>query len=153
MDSPPVVFDYNAWVSRYPEFANVTSDQAQGYFDEAALYCDNSVTNPALSILPTLLNMLTAHIAWLYAPRDASGNPSSTGTANQNVVGRVASAAEGSVSVMLQNDYEPGTPQWFQQTRYGASYWAATASYRTAQYIANPTCVPSAVYPFMGRRW
>ena len=152
--SPPVVFDYGAWIARYPEFSGVSSDLAQAYFAEAGLYCANSITNPAFSlgILPTLLNMLTAHIAWLNAPRDANGNPASTGTPAAPTVGRISSATEGSVTVQIDNQYEPGTPQWFQQTRYGAAYWAATAPFRTGRYVANPTVVGAPVYPYAPRR-
>lgn len=149
--SPPVAFNYAAWVQRYPEFAGVGQALAQAYFDEAGLYCANSITNPALSVLPTLLNMLTAHIAWLNAPRNGFGQPANNGAPAPPLVGRISSATEGSVSVQTDNQYEPGTPQWYQQSRYGAAYWAATAGYRTAHYIANPTIVGAPIYPI--RRW
>lgn len=135
----PVTFNFAVWVQRYPEFQGVDEWLAQAYFDEAGLYCANSIQNPALPILSTLLNMLTAHIAWLNATRN--GEPASS------LVGRISDATEGSVSVSVQNDYDPGTPQWYQQTKYGAAFWAATAPYRTARYVPNPTRVPSAVYP------
>jgi Protein of unknown function (DUF4054) len=148
----PVVFDqtvaYPAWLARYPEFCNVSYGQALGYFDEACLYCANSTLNPAFCTgnLPTLLNMLTAHIAKLYAAKDCQPAP--------EVVGMVNSATEGSVTVSLDmGDLTAGSPSqpWYMQTKYGASYWYATARFRTAQYFANPTIVPSAVYT--GRRF
>ncbi len=149
LSSPPVTFNYGVWVARYPEFVNIDQSLAQAYFDEANVYCENSICNPALCILPTLLNMLTAHIAWLNAPRDAQGNPSSSGTQPASaIVGRISSATEGSVSVQAENDYPPGTPQWYQQSKYGAAFWAATAPYRTARYLANPTIVVDAIYPY-----
>lgn len=149
MADAPVTFNFAGWLGRYPEFGAVSEPMAQAYFDEACVYCKNSIANPALSILPTLLNMLTAHIAWLNAPRDDKGNPSSTGSVPASqIVGRISSAGEGSVNVQTENNYPPGTPQWYQQTKYGAAYWAATAQFRTARYAANPTRVPSGVYPF-----
>lgn len=144
-----VTFDYAAWVARYPEFANVSEPQALGYFDEAGLYCANDACNPALAVLPTLLNMLTAHIAWLNAPRDASGNPAASGQPASPLVGRISNASEGSVSVQTENQYDSGTPQWYQQTRYGAAYWAATAQFRTARYSARPTVVAGPIFPFL----
>jgi hypothetical protein len=95
--------------------------------------------------------MLTAHIAWLNAPRDADGNPASTGSPASPIVGRINSASEGSVSVQADiGDATAGSPSqpWYMQTRYGAAYWAATAQYRTARYVANPVFVPGPGYPF-----
>ena len=133
-----VVFDYTTWAARYPELsASVASQLAQQYFYESTLYCDNS----AVSIVPftdasgtpiraMLLNMLTAHIAQLNAPMNGAASP--------QLVGRIASAGQGSVNVSIQNDYPPGTPQWFQQTKYGAAFWAATQQFRTMQYVPAP---------------
>lgn len=155
---PAVTFDYNAWVARYPEFAAVLQPMAQAYFDEAGLYCANSASNPAFAdgVLPTLLNMLTAHIAWLNAPRDANGNPSSTGQPASPIVGRINSASEGSVSVQAELE-SSGSPSeaFFTQTKYGLAYWQATAGYRTMRYSASPTIVVDAAWPFFpgAQRW
>lgn len=147
---PAVTFDYAAWVARYPEFAAVNSGLAAAYFSEAGLYFENSVCNPAYTngTLSTLLNMLTAHIAWLNAPRDANGNPASTGGSASPLVGRISSAGEGSVNVSAEYD-KSGSPSeaWFTQTKYGAAYWQATAAYRTFQYAARPTVVPGTGFP------
>jgi hypothetical protein len=147
-DVPPVVFNYATWIARYPEFSCISQALAQEYFNEANLYCANNTCNPAFSsgTLPTLLNMLTAHIASLNAPL-ASGQPSSS------IVGRVDQAAEGSVNVHADmGDADAGSPSqaWYLQTKYGAAYWYATAVYRTARYVANPTIVPDAI--FTGRQ-
>ena len=77
-----------------------------------------------------LLNMLTAHIAALNAP--LGGQPSSP------LVGRVSNATEGTVTVATDNQYPPGSVQWYQQTKYGAAFWAASAQYRTAIYAPGP---------------
>ena len=123
-----VSFDYAGWMARYPEFANVTQPQAQGYFNEATLYHRNDgqgpVNNPASQDL--FLKMLTAHIAALYAP-DLQGQPAST------IVGRIASASEGSVSVSADMK-GPESAEWYYQTKYGTSYWNATKQYRTMRY-------------------
>ena len=120
-----VEFNYQAWIARYPEFAQVPNVVAQLYFGEATLYHANDGSGPVSDLMTqtSLLNMLTAHIALLNSP-DAQGNPPSP------LVGKVQSANEGSVSVSVL--YNPTNPeQWFSQTKYGAAYWAATAQYRT----------------------
>ena len=118
-------FNYTAWVARYPEFSAVSQSTAQEYFNEACLYLDNTGCGliPAASTQLTLLNMLTAHIAQL--------NFAQNGIPASPLVGRIANASEGSVSVQAENNYAPGTPQWYQQTRYGSAFWAATQVYRT----------------------
>ena len=122
------VFNYGAWVARYPEFAaKVTQPLAEAYFGEATLYLDNTdasiVPADAVTYQPrlSLLNMLVAHIAALNAPNNG----------REGLVGRISSATQGSVSVSTDNGAQPGTAAWFQQTQYGASYWQATARYRT----------------------
>lgn len=149
---PAVPFDPAAFLAIYPIFAAVSTPQLQNYYDLAGGFCANSTCNPAFcdGTLTSLLFLLTAHIAWLQSPRDANGNPSSTGTPAPPLVGRVSSANQGSVSVSLESQYPPGTPQWYQQTQWGATYWAMTAGYRTMRYVPRPTRVFSAVYT--GRR-
>ena len=161
MPTPAVTFVYSAWVARYPEFSAIGQTLAQAYFDEAGSYCANDVSNPAfcvtvyagqtpLPLLARLLYMLTAHIAWLSAPRDANGNPAATGQPASPLVGRISSAAEGSVNVGVELAGS-GSPSeaFFTQTKYGFAYWQATAQFRTFQYAAQPTRVPSAIFPFV----
>src|SRR6266567_2871215 len=127
-----VAFNYNLWVLRFPEFSSVPADLAQAYFDEATLYHRNDGGGPVTttSVQAVLLNVLTAHIAQLYKIKD--GQPQS------ELVGRISSANEGSVSVQADMDVPPGTPQWYAQTKYGSSYWAATSVYRTMRYKPGP---------------
>lgn len=125
-----VVFDYSVWSARYPELAaSVMQPLAQSYFCEATLYCDNTPCSPISDLCQRalLLGMMTAHIAALNAPLN--------GEASSPLVGRISGATEGSVSVQTQNDYPAGTVQWFQQTKYGAAFWAATAQFRTMHYV------------------
>lgn len=134
--SSPITFSYEAWVARYPEFSGVPQTAAQGYFDEATIYLRNDGTSPisTTALQAMLLNMLTAHIAALYAAQSQRNGGGAPG-----LVGRISDAAEGSVSVSTDMGAEqPGSAAWFQQTPYGASYWQATAQYRTARYRAGP---------------
>lgn len=129
-----VTFDYAQWIAIYPEFtAAVSAPQAQEYFNLATSIHRNDgggpVTAPAQQL--SLLNMVTAHIASMFAP-PAAGQPSS------GIVGRINSATQGSVSV--QAAYSNSVSEqmaWFVQTRYGAMYWTASAPFRTARYVPN----------------
>jgi hypothetical protein len=130
-----VTFSYATWALRYAELAaTVEEPLAQLYFNEACLYCDNTATSPIQDATVSgqrelILNMATAHIAALNAPIGGMPSP--------QVVGRITSATQGSVSVQLQNDHPPGSVQWWQQTKYGAAFWMATARYRAFRYVSK----------------
>jgi hypothetical protein len=125
-----VSFNYNTWVTRYSEFASVDPFLVNDYFIEATIFHRNDgggpVANSNQQLL--LLNMATAHICALNAPQN--GQPSPT------LVGRISQASEGSVNVSADMDLPPGSAQWWNQTKYGAAYWAATAVFRTFRYKA-----------------
>lgn len=129
-----VVFDPAAFKARYPEFTAVADPTLQACFDEAGLYLSNADNSPVQNVTrrATLLNMLTAHIAYIGGKLAADGMP--------RPVGRVANASEGSVSAGF--DYvaaTPGSGAWFQQSQYGAAFWQATTSLRGFRYIPQPT--------------
>jgi len=134
----PVTFDYTYWSQVYPEFANtVTEPQAQQCFNFATLFLDNSpcsmvpVTNTAgMPVRVMVLGMITAQVAQLLY--GSSLQPASP------LVGRIDSAAEGSVNVSVALDSPPFVAAWFTQTKYGLMAWAALAPYRTALYIPPP---------------
>lgn len=136
--------NYIAFTARYPEFASpggtqpVSSDLYTAYFNEATLYQANNGAGPIRdqTTASLLMNMLVAHIASLNAA-------SAAGDVAPNVVGRISSAGEGSVNISTENQYPPGTPQWYQQTKYGAAWWAATAQFRTMRYMLGPAAVPA----------
>jgi hypothetical protein len=145
-----VTFDFPTWSGQFPEFAAVGATLGQGYFNRASAICFNDASNPLYgldgtgSILQTALYLLTSHIAWLNAPRDANGNPAATGIPASPIVGRINSAGEGSVNVGADmGDANAGSPSqaWYMQTKYGAEYWSLLAPTRTAQYSARPTIV------------
>lgn len=122
-----VVFDETAFKARYPEFSALTGAALSAYFTEATIYLNNTEASPVTDEAQRaiLLNMLVAHIAFL----------DSSSSANSGLVGRIASATEGSVSVTTDVGPMTGSQAWFMQSRYGAAYWQATASYRTMRYI------------------
>ena len=121
-----VTFIYQTWVDQYPVLgASVGAGQAQGFFDMACLYLDNS----PCSFVPvppraTILYMMTSHIATIMDP-------------NNPLVGRINQASEGSVSVSVDMP-APMSAAWFNMTKYGAMAWQALTPYRSGLYIAPP---------------
>lgn len=102
------VFDYAAWSALYPALAqSVGAGQAQGYYDLACLYLDNTPTSLVrdLDRRAALLGLL------------------------------VAQATRGSVSVRTEFATLSERAAWFGQTQYGASFWAATRGLRQARYV------------------
>jgi hypothetical protein len=132
-----VTFDYAAWVARYPEFSTVTQPMAQDYFNEATLYFRNDGGGPCndASVQLTLLNMLTAHIAQL--------NAIINGVVPSPLVGPLSDVSEGSVSAATDLSNIPGSAAWYNQTKYGFAFWAATRGWRTAVYRPFRRFIPS----------
>lgn len=144
-----ITFDYAIWIARYPEFDTVTETTALMYFAEASVHHRNDGGGPVedATVQLVLLNMMTAHVAALYG--------SVNGQAPSPLVGRINSASEGSVSVGVEGFAGvSGERQWLLQTKYGASYWYATASYRLMRYRVPPPRVfgPGLPSPFLVRR-
>lgn len=157
-DTPPVTFDFATWTVMFPEFSALTAAQGAAYFMGATNVCANSCANPIFAggNLSYLLYLLTSHVAWLRCPKDESGNPAAVGAPASELVGRISSASEGSVSVQTDLDKTGNSSAldaYLQQTKYGLEYLASIAQYRTARYMPNPTRVVSGVYPgtFGGR--
>src|SRR5208282_6034259 len=92
-------------------------------------YCRNDGGGPVCDAnqQTLLLNLLTAHIAQLFAPAKNGQSPST-------LVGRINTASEGSVSVGAEF---PATPaaSWYITTQYGAAYWQLMLPFRTARYL------------------
>lgn len=157
-NNPVVTFEFARFIAVAPIFANVDQASAAIWFERATFICSNVSWNP-LACTPGMLSMalylLTAHIAWLNAPRDATGNPAATGLPPSGLVGRIDQATEGSVSVHADmGDATAGSPSqpWYMQTSWGAEYWNMTAGVRTAHYVGPPGLpyVPNVF--FAGRR-
>jgi hypothetical protein len=139
MTTGVVTFAIADFLARYPEFValNTASPALLPlYFNEATLFLDNTECSPVQQIeqRTPLLYMLTAHIASL--------NGGVNGGTPQDIVGRINTASEGSVSVGADMGQVPGTAAWYMQTKYGAAYWQATAAYRTARYVPGRSCTP-----------
>lgn len=137
MGCVPVTFDPALWKQQFPEFGALSDAQAQFYFDLATIIQRNDGRGPITksSVQMNLLNLLTSHMATLYSQSAGDQQPGSPKPAN-SPVGRINSATEGSVTV--QTDYGTTISQqqaWAITTKYGASWWAMTAQYRTMRYM------------------
>ncbi len=130
-----VTFVYSDWIQQYPEFAaTVTQTVAQNFFNRLTIGgpIDNTPDSPIQNVdeLTILLYLGVAHVAALAGALDAS---------RLGTVGRVSAATEGSVNVTLEYVAPKGTlAAWWQQTSYGAQYYASTLKYRTAFYAPAP---------------
>lgn len=152
--TPPVVFNYADFIAVYPIFAPLSEPVMQNYFDMSDAFFENNTCNfsfcTGVPRMTRLAYMVTAHIAWLFCAKDINGNPSMTGDSQPGTVGQITNASQGSVSVGLAEVAKGGGNElaaWYAQTPYGFMFWQATAQFRTAQYLANPTRV-AGIVPF-----
>lgn len=131
-----VVFDPAAFVLAYPAFTAIGTPQLTSAFNQATYFCNNTndsiVTDTAERT--TLLWLLTAHLTQiLYGTNDGT-NPPQPPT---GAVGRVQIAKEGTVHVMLDMGTTSPGAAWYQQTSYGALYWAMTMKYRSFRFVTK----------------
>lgn len=145
-----VVFDPAEFVAAWPDFTGLHNAQMANAFSLATLVLNNScgsIVSDANQRM-ALLYMLTAHVAFLvYGSND--GTPGGI-VPPPGIVGRIASATEGSVSVQAEYSSEVGQSEaWFIQTKYGAMFWQATSYLRTMHYIGAPDSGPNGPgFPF-----
>lgn len=144
-----VQFDPVEFVAIYPEFAGLANPVMAQSFVDATLLLNNSCgsfiqdANQRLQLLYTL----TAHCLLIdRGTNDGEGNV----TPAQGIVGRIDSAAEGSVSVSAAyNNDVTMSEAYFIQTKYGAKFWQQTAWTRTALYVPAPSSGPNGPgFPF-----
>lgn len=151
----PVTYSYTDWIAAYPEFSGCSAPQGQAWFNQATTLIANETCNPLYSAqgaagFKTIMYGVVSHLAWLFSPRDASGQPAAAGQPASPIVGRINSASEGSVSVGSDmGDANAGSPSqaWWMQTPYGAFVWQALANMRTAVPVNNPLIMPQSIYP------
>lgn len=152
-----VPFSWADFSTQWPQLVAIGQPLAQNYWDIATTIHRNDGGGPINKpVLQTqMLNALTAHIAFLFAPKDANGNPSSSGTYSTGTVGQVTSAAEGSVSIGVAalTAFNTAQAQFLAQTQAGSLYWVMTAGVRTFNYRPPVNATPTIpiIYPAAGR--
>lgn len=111
-----VIFDPIEYKTLHPDMSDVDDAVLGTYFSAACLLLDNTERSVVRDVCERkeLLFMLVTHVAEL-AKR---GN---------GMVGPLTSASEGKVSVGVS---ALTNANWYNQTQWGAMYWAATANYR-----------------------
>lgn len=120
-----VEFDVEEFRDLYPSI-QATDPQLEMYFEMAETFLDNTPCSVVknLEARKRLLYLLTAHIATLTGQAE-KGN---------NVVGRIANATEGTVSIGIDYGTMGNNERWYLQTPWGAMYWQLTKKYRSAVY-------------------
>lgn len=140
-----VTFDPAAFKVLFPQFSYLSDPQLQAYFDMATTYVRNDGCGPVQTtqMQTQLLNLATAHLTKLFALTADGQTPS-------EIVGRISNASQGSVSVGSEMLLPPGSAQWWNQTPFGAAFWALSAPFRTMRYLPGPQ-VPVAPWNVFGR--
>lgn len=153
-----VVFDSAEFVALYPDFTGLINGTMQNAFNIAVFILNNSCCSAVSDANQRLilLYVLTAHVLILNAgTNDGAGNV----TPAQGIVGRIDSAAEGSVSVSASYSSTVSESEaYFIQTKYGAQFWQMTSPYRTMHYVGPPSFGPNgpgleAYFGFGGDAW
>lgn len=144
-----VQFSATEFNALYPEFAGLNPTVQQNSFGDASLLLSNSCGSYIQDavVRMSLLYTLTAHCLLIdRGTNDGNGNI----TLPQGIVGRIANATEGSVSVASEyNNDVTQSEAYFIQTKYGAKFWQQTAWVRTMHYVGPPTSGPNGPgFPF-----
>ena len=126
-----VTFNLAAWRLAFPEFSTIADAQILGYEGMAEILHRNDGGGPVSTAnsQTQLLNLVVAHIAYLFG--GVNGQPA------PEVVGRINSASEGSVSVGLDMGPVTNSQAWWITSRYGALYWTMTTVYRRMRYLPS----------------
>lgn len=132
MDSV-VIFDIAEFRALYPTI-KATDEQLLMFFSIAESFLDNTKCSVVkdLEQRKYMLYLLVAHMAALNQQTEA-GNA---------VVGRLATATEGTVSISLDYGTMGNNERWYLQTPYGAMYWQLTKRYRSMLYRLGKAPMP-----------
>ncbi|WP_063653388.1 DUF4054 domain-containing protein [Candidatus Arsenophonus triatominarum] len=128
-----VAFDVFEFREQYPLYRKVKDEQLKMLFDFAQALFDNAnfSLEQAIPKRKSLLYLLTAHLCDI-----TFGDDNGNGSGVSGMIGRVANAAEGSVSVSL--DVGQGLPYsqaWYFQSKWGQLFWQLTKPYRMFAYF------------------
>jgi hypothetical protein len=134
-----IQFNYGNWAALFPQFSRLSQAQVTQYWQLATAFVRNDGGGPVNdpNIQTNLLNLVTAHMCALLGPyvQGADGSPGQPGNP---LVGRISNASEGSVSVAADMPNQPQAAAFWQQSQYGAMFWAISAPFRLMRYIPGP---------------
>lgn len=131
-----VTLNIASFRATYPEFSNVTDAILPFLFDQSTDYLNNTDYSLVDDVLKRerLLYMLMAHLAYVrYGDNRKRGG--------SGMVGRIASATEGSVSASFDLAPIEFRYAWYTQSPYGMDFWQATKVYRMANYYPGDNYV------------
>lgn len=131
-----VTLDIASFRAMYPEFSNVTDAILPFLFDQSTDYLNNTDYSLVDDVVKRerLLYMLMAHLAYVrYGDNRKRGG--------SGMVGRIASATQGSVSVSSDLGPIEFRYAWYTQSPYGMDFWQATKVYRMANYYPGDNYV------------
>jgi len=144
-----VSFSFAEFETAYPEFTGLGAAVCARAFGLATLQlaagCGSVIVDAVAR--QALLYLLTAHVTYLAnGTNDGAGNV----TPAPGIVGRIADAAEGAVSVAADYGTVNQSEAYYVQTKYGAQYWQATSQFRTMAYIPGQHHGPGPFGPVLG---
>lgn len=118
---------FNEFIQIYPELSKVTEAQFDFYLALAESYIDIDYYFSSLTTArkKAIAMLVVAHLLSLAFFRQGNGG-----------AGTINSASEGSVSVGFSGI---NNPNWWQQTTYGAMFWAIIRKYLTPKLIQGNT--------------
>lgn len=128
-----VDLDVAAWRASFPRHAAATDEQIALWWETAIGIVDNGPRSPipydppAVLTRRTILHALVCHLAAL----DQRGD---------GAVGRVASAAEGSVNTSFDYGAQSARAAWWNQTQCGATAWLLLKPWRTGGLYFGGGC-------------
>ncbi|HEJ7052523.1 TPA: DUF4054 domain-containing protein [Serratia marcescens] len=131
-----VTLDIASFRAMYPEFYNVTDAILPFLFDQSTDYLNNTDYSLVDDVVKRerLLYTLMAHLAYVrYGDNRKRGG--------SGMVGRIASATQGSVSVSSDLGPIEFRYAWYTQSPYGMDFWQATKVYRMANYYPGDNYV------------
>lgn len=132
-----VTFDPAAFKAAYPEFASTPDARCQLMFDQAQYTLLDNVENaPPMDVTfrANLFNLIVAHLLLLLGTAPA---PNPDGSVDSTPPGRISQATQGTVSTSfeLKVTDQNASATWWNQTKYGAMFWAATVRFRSFRYV------------------
>ena len=144
-----VPFDYDAFLTMFPEFVSLPSEQVFGYWVMACEGLRNDCSSPVQNLdeRKELLLLLTAHFAALL------GGPQGGGGFSPAMTGAITSKSVNGVSIGSSGIFPgvSGTQAYYMLTRYGQAYWYKIRAYRLFYY--QPGFQRLMIAPFTSWPW